>query len=388
MCSLSLTRRPANCAQSEVSPRLSRRGENRVPLPGRRGTQHKVSAKGAQMNESDDYRARGRARMKRLDELAAMAQPAQAAPALPPTKGRAPNAAPPSTKTLEEALAEAEAQIAERVRHARDNAAQIAQREEDQARLKARFDALPQAERRRVLDQAGLRHVSAAPAPINPLRGGRGAAWKPPSNPIDWSHWRLMPVLPLWHAVTLSLNQNPEGFHPDWADDETRKRMDLCMAHVSTGSLKLRDGADLSLPVDVETFHMWAVSLGLSLPVEFSGASSSRPTGERSEIPGDAMRLEQPSRHKQAKAGQVHSTKDKRRGLLDPVIDEAQSQCADQWDVSAVWLRLLELAKQQRTPLVGATDEGLQYTNGEGIAYLTREALGQRITRRRTASNR
>jgi lysozyme family protein len=125
------------------------------------------------MDKSDDYRTRGLERLKRLEELEAMAKtrPAAASPEPEPLEMRPMlKTMSGSTKTLEEALAEAEARIAERERFMRDNAAQIAQENQAHEQLNARMAALPQSVRRQVLDQAGLRHVSAAPAPIERIR--------------------------------------------------------------------------------------------------------------------------------------------------------------------------------------------------------------------------
>ncbi len=67
-------------------------------------------------------------------------------------------------KTLEDALAEMEAS---NLKHAPELAAQIAKRDE----LDARLEALPEKQRRQVLGAAGLIHVSRAPPPIEPLSG-------------------------------------------------------------------------------------------------------------------------------------------------------------------------------------------------------------------------
>jgi hypothetical protein len=63
--------------------------------------------------------------------------------------------------------------------------------------------------------------ISKAPAPITPVRG---TGYSPnikqpehtaPAQPIDWKHWRLMPLEP-WQASALSLRINPENMqhHP------------------------------------------------------------------------------------------------------------------------------------------------------------------------------
>jgi len=67
---------------------------------------------------------------------------------------------------------------------------------------------LPQSERRKALDAAGLRHVSAAPAPITPLQGG-GFTRRRPIQQARWQVWRFIPGCALWRAVCLSLDIEP-----------------------------------------------------------------------------------------------------------------------------------------------------------------------------------
>lgn len=81
---------------------------------------------------------------------------------------------------------------------------------------KARLSILPTAPARTV-------QISKAPAPISPVRGtGYGPTIKQPTaptpapaQPIDWKHWRLVPMEP-WQSSALSLNVNPENMqhHP------------------------------------------------------------------------------------------------------------------------------------------------------------------------------
>lgn len=121
--------------------------------------------------------------------------------------------------SLEDALIATEARLAEahrdRATHAAEIEAETAQRE----KLQARLDALPQHERRQVLDAAGLRHVSAAPEPIKPLRGTgdrtvtRSVATKAPEQ-INWKLWLNMPQVALWEGVALVQGIEPHGLRP------------------------------------------------------------------------------------------------------------------------------------------------------------------------------
>ena len=75
-----------------------------------------------------------------------------------------------------------------------------------------------------------------------------------------------------------------------------------------------------------------------------------------------------------------HSTK-ARRDTLTPVIEQAQKQCEDPNDTAAVWAVLQVLADKKAAPLIGATEDGLQYMKSGTVAYLNRDALRKRLGR-------
>lgn len=75
-----------------------------------------------------------------------------------------------------------------------------------------------------------------------------------------------------------------------------------------------------------------------------------------------------------------HSTKS-RRDTLTPVIELAQSQCRSPKDTAEVWATLLVLADKKRAPLIGATEDGLQYLKDGAAAIFKRKSLGKRLTR-------
>ena len=76
----------------------------------------------------------------------------------------------------------------------------------------------------------------------------------------------------------------------------------------------------------------------------------------------------------------INSTK-ARRDTLTPVIEQAQKQCTDPSDTAAVWAALLVLAEKKTAPLIGATEEGLQYLKGGTAEIFKRKSLGQRLAR-------
>jgi hypothetical protein len=105
---------------------------------------------------------------------------------------------------LERALREHEA----RKKAAAELGAQQAPELERLKALHTRLEALPQNERRAVSDAAGMRQVSAAPRPLEPLRG---AGYVPRLSPkaVRWPAWLALPHVELWQAVALSLGLNP-----------------------------------------------------------------------------------------------------------------------------------------------------------------------------------
>ena len=108
---------------------------------------------------------------------------------------------------LEAALADLEA----RKRAAAELAAKSAPHAERLRALEARVAALPQIERREVLDAIGRKQVSAAPKPIEPLRGGGFPAVAAHRLQAPrWPVWSALPEVELWQAVLLSLGIEPE----------------------------------------------------------------------------------------------------------------------------------------------------------------------------------
>ncbi len=76
----------------------------------------------------------------------------------------------------------------------------------------------------------------------------------------------------------------------------------------------------------------------------------------------------------------IHSTKT-RRDALTPVIELAQSKCRNATDTAEVWAALLVLAEKKTAPLIGATEEGLQYLKNGTAAIFNRDALRKRLGR-------
>jgi hypothetical protein len=84
-------------------------------------------------------------------------------------------------KTLKDALADMEAAKQRKADYEIEFAAEIEAESAQRRALDARMAALTQEERRKVLNAARLKHISAAPPPITPIKGAWGAApWTEP----------------------------------------------------------------------------------------------------------------------------------------------------------------------------------------------------------------
>jgi hypothetical protein len=76
-----------------------------------------------------------------------------------------------------------------------------------------------------------------------------------------------------------------------------------------------------------------------------------------------------------------NSTKPKRRDSLTPVIEMAQATCKNVKDTAEVWAKLQVLADKKQAPLIGATEDGLQYLNKGNAEIFSRESLRKRLAR-------
>lgn len=76
----------------------------------------------------------------------------------------------------------------------------------------------------------------------------------------------------------------------------------------------------------------------------------------------------------------IHSTK-VRRDILTPVIECAQKQCRNPKDTAEVWAALVVLAERKTPPLLGATEDGLQFLRDGTVAAFKRDSLRKRLGR-------
>lgn len=186
------------------------------------------------------------------------------------------------SKSLEDALAELEAKKTQTAEYLVKHAPEIEAATAKRNALNAKLAALPQKERREVLNAAGLNHVSAAPPPIEPLRGSGYTRPSKALEPIDWEHWGLMRdgEVPLWQAVALSVNVNPDAVPMDKAGDDFNKRLRVALAHANTGNLPLMihyPNQPVS-PIMLSQFAAWAVKLNIpNMPPELLAMAETKP---------------------------------------------------------------------------------------------------------------
>lgn len=124
---------------------------------------------------------------------------------------------------LEKALADLDA----RKRAAAELEAKNAPHRERLRALEAQVAALPQSERRVVLDAMGRHSVSAAPTPIEPVsQSGFIGAQPPRYQPPRWPLWQSVPKVELWQAVLLTLGIEPtEALKTEARDPEPKSHL-------------------------------------------------------------------------------------------------------------------------------------------------------------------
>ena len=108
-------------------------------------------------------------------------------------------------------------------------------------------------------------------------------------------------------------------------------------------------------------------------------------TGPRSTT--DQGKSEQVSSHsannpeRREPSRRVISTKN-RRDTLTPVIEQAQRRCHDSWDVAEVWATMSAMAGEKIHPLIGVTEDGIQWLKDGDVQIISRNAFAGRIRRR------
>ena len=77
----------------------------------------------------------------------------------------------------------------------------------------------------------------------------------------------------------------------------------------------------------------------------------------------------------------THSTKGSRRDILTPIVEAAQAKCRSPFDAAEVWTKLMSMAQSKESPLLGVTEDGIQYSHDGEASYLSLNAVRQRLKR-------
>ena len=217
-------------------------------------------------------------------------------------------------KTLERAISDIEASNAKAAQHRPDLELMLA----ESKALKARLNALPQEQRRAALDAAGLRHVSAAPEPITPIRYSYRPNASTPGNPPtpatvtaqplalrmpDWEKWGYMVTCTVWQAVALSLNIEPDllneygPFDPDSQRHPAPFRNRLSIACNRAGEFGIHKGPrdhytpTHAMPANIPAFALWVRNTfgGDKLPSELLAMIVNNPAPEQEAAPAPVV---------------------------------------------------------------------------------------------------
>lgn len=282
-------------------------------------------------------------------------------------------------------------------------------------------------ERHRWVVQAAphLPTASNAPEPIGSVRGIQ----HPPSRSAqlaEWQVWKNIPSCALWEAVCLTYDIEPDderhdmalwlqskrgapyGFPADFAE-----RLRVAQANVSTKGpiepLELYTGVreDARAKVRLSDVAKFALDCGWQIPGAMRALVDPMALAAKAEhdrkkskeldamrVPGDSgtstgqqlLSDDKPPGRQAAPvvaesvSRVIHSTKE-RRDTLTPVIEFAQKQCRNPQDTAEVWGALLVLAERKHPPLIGTTEDGLQYLNKGSADIFKRKSLGQRLAR-------
>jgi hypothetical protein len=237
---------------------------------------------------------------------------------------------------LEKALAELEA----RKKAAAEMAAKSAPHLERWTALQAQLQALPQNERRGVLDAIGLHKVSAVPQPITRLRGGGFVGRPAPQRqPARWALWLTIPRVELWQAVLLSLGIEPDdsleaeacGRVPDEPLSFNRlsreffSRREDCLRALSTegpirpqGSLYVGMLQSPRCPVLLAEVAAFLARIGATVPIEMQATPAVTKTEEPNQSDSAEM---QPLQRRQAQDRAL-------LGAESPAVPTAQAEPA------------------------------------------------------------
>lgn len=306
---------------------------------------------------------------------------------------------PPVKKTLDEALADLEASKVQTAEFRDKHAPEFDAEKERSGAVNARLNALPQHERRQVLDAAGMHKVSAAPVPITPLQGSSYIQPLPPVPPPRWDRWGHMRDVELWEAVALSLNLEPSelpvylGAYDRFGDDPFKicpppfldslqianSNCGISLGYKPVHKLKAR------CLVDLPNFATWALSLHINIPSEMVAMAATSQANKPNTPYADALEqsAEQNSQEYQAKYARAEEALDK-IPVVHREIKEWENARADtvtdkkdkEQKLSALKMELAELQA-----MVDPDQSQQRITEPQAVPEKSPETADQRCTR-------
>lgn len=235
----------------------------------------------------------------------------------------------------------------------------------------------------------------------------------PALKPARWNVWRLMPGVPLWKAVCLSMNIEPElhlrdelVHRPSGRSQlpvEIWDRLKVCEANTgASGRIRPQGGNGFAQLVTLGEVAALLAGGGFSVPEDMRAKPLTVPaldkgphidslasvSGIAAAAPTAGVGLLAAGGGGLAGAGHtVHLTK-KRTNSLTAVIELSIENAVDGKIWQSVWDALVRLAAQQDKPppLLGFVgNEGVKYTSDDDDQpekYFTREAFRKRFQRR------
>lgn len=215
-----------------------------------------------------------------------------------------------------------------------------------------------------------------------------------PQAQANYALWLKMDFWTFDDAIALLLGKNPKVVTWEAVDKAMNPKGFFKPAPVRsrflTGYMTLREFALRSdvmtsgpklRPTDVVTWAMQRVGLTLAEPLRALVSVTDAQQPKLLSPANPAISQTAASAKTDIPKPVIHSTKALRRDALAPVIEQAQGECADPFDVAAVWARLQVMAEHKVPPLIGSTEDGLQYLDQGEAATLNRKALWKRLAR-------
>lgn len=195
-------------------------------------------------------------------------------------------------------------------------------------------------------------------------------------NARETAHWASLDGWKREEAVALLLGRDPARV--SWSTIKSRLEQSAFVQLYRRVLQMVERAATLQTGefVDPVGVLSWGLAAGLKPPALLIDLVEKR-TGRGVRATSKPANPPAPT----AAPASVHTTKALRRDVVTPAIELAQAECSDPFDVAAVWARLQVMAERKEPPLIGSTEEGIQYLDQGEAAILNRKALAKRLAR-------